>query len=38
MADRIAIMRKGKVVQVASLGVPRSSPVDPYVTQLLTSY
>ena len=38
MADRIAIMREGKVVQVASLDVLRSSPVEPYVTQLLTSY
>jgi len=38
MADRIAIMREGKIVQVASLNVLRSSPVEPYVTQLLTSY
>ena len=38
MADRIAIMREGKVVQVASLDVLRSSPVEPYVTPLLTSY
>ena len=38
MADRIAIMREGKVVQVASLDMLRSSPVEPYVTQLLTSY
>ena len=37
MSDRIAMMRGGRIVQVASLDVLRNSPVDSYVTELLNN-
>jgi ABC-type sugar transport system ATPase subunit len=38
MADRIAVMREGKLVQVGSFDALRESPVEPYVSQILSSY
>ena len=38
MADRIAVMKEGRLVQVATYKALRSSPAVPYVTELLSSY
>jgi osmoprotectant transport system ATP-binding protein len=35
LADRLALLRAGRIVQVGSLAELRSAPADPYVTQFL---
>jgi osmoprotectant transport system ATP-binding protein len=35
LADRVALLREGRVVQVAPLATLRSDPADPYVTRFL---
>jgi ABC-type proline/glycine betaine transport system ATPase subunit len=37
MADRIAIMRDGRLVQVGTVETLRNYPVDPFVTDFLES-
>ena len=38
MADRIAVMREGKVVQIATYKQLRDAPVEPYVSELLSAH
>ena len=38
LADRLALLREGRVVQVAPLATMRSAPADPYVTRFLEAY
>ena len=37
MADRVAIMRAGRIVQIGTVKELRENPVESYVTELLTS-